>query len=79
VGTDPWRLPTGGRCYLANPGPLLGGYNRLGGQSRRATAPVSGRFWSFFQLFVKTRSKKECVYSHSQRLRMSIRPTIVLH
>lgn len=47
VGTDPWRLPTGGRCYLAHPAPLLGGYNRLGGHSRRVTAPVSGRFWSF--------------------------------
>jgi hypothetical protein len=47
VGTDPWRLPTGGRCYLGYPAPLLGGYNRLGGHSRRVTAPVSGRFWSF--------------------------------
>ena len=48
VGTDPWRLPTGGRCYLGYPGPLLGGHNRLGGHSRRVTALESGRFWSFF-------------------------------
>ena len=54
MGTDPWRLSTGGRCYLAHPGTLLGGYNRLGGHSLQVTVPVSGRFWSF-----QTRSKKE--------------------
>ena len=54
VGTDPWRLSTGGRCYLAHPGTLLGGYNRLSGRSLHVTVPVSGRFWSF-----QTRSKKE--------------------
>ena len=54
MGTDPWRLSTGGCCYLAPPGTLLGGNNRLGGHSLRVTVPVSGRFWSF-----QTRSKKE--------------------